>query len=150
NVTMHAGVRDVGLRHDSANLAAPETDPAVVAEQLVKQLDAHPLDCEAREKLALLYSEHFGRLALAADPLEQLIAAPHQPPKEVARWLNLLADLQINHGADYDSVRQTLERVIDRFSGLAAAELAQQRLEFLRLELKGKEKSQAVKLGTYE
>ena len=33
---------------------------------------------------------------------------------------------------------------------LASAHLAQQRIELLRLELKGKEKIQVVKLGSYE
>ena len=87
---------------------------------------------------------------MAIDQLEQLVAAPNQPGKEVARWLNVMADLQIKHGADYDTIRATLQRVIDRSPELAAAQLAQQRIELLRLELKGKEKSQVVKLGSYE
>ena len=49
-----------------------------------------------------------------------------------------------------DAVRQTLQRIMDLFPDFAAARLAQQRIEHLRLELKGKEKSQAVKLGSYE
>src|SRR5207249_9043668 len=87
---------------------------------------------------------------LAIDQLEQLIALPHQPRKEVARWLNVIADLQIRHGADYDEVRRTLQRVLDRFPDLAAGRLEQRRIEHLRLEFKGKEKSQVVKLGSYE
>ena len=124
--------------------------PAEVAGQLAKHLEQHPLDNEAREKLAMIYADHYQRLDLAADQLEQLITAPNQPGREVARWLNVLADLQLKHGADYDTIRQTLQRVIDLFPELAAAQLAQQRIELLRLELKGKEKSQVVKLGSYE
>ena len=44
----------------------------------------------------------------------------------------------------------TLQRIVDQFPGLAVAQVAQQRIEILRLELKGKEKSQVVKLGSYE
>lgn len=144
------GAQDIGLMKDPSSLLKPEQDPAEVAGQLVKHLEQHPLDNEAREKLALIYAEHYQRLDLATDQFEQLITAPTQPGREVARWLNVLADLQLKHGADYDTIRQTLQRVIDLFPELAAAQLAQQRIELLRLELKGKEKSQVVTLGSYE
>jgi outer membrane protein assembly factor BamD (BamD/ComL family) len=149
-IELRQGVRDLGLMKDSSALGKVEQDPAEVAGQLVKHLEQHPLDNEVREKLAMIYAEHYQRLDLAADQFEQLISDPNQPGREVARWLNTLADLQIKHGADYDAIRQTLQRVIDLFPDLAAAQLAQQRIELLRLELKGKEKSQVVKLGSYE
>jgi TolA-binding protein len=149
-IHLHHGAEDIGLRKESSSLLAPEQDAAEVAGQLVKHLEQHPLDNEAREKLAMIYAEHYHRLDLAADQLDQLIGDPNQPGREVARWLNVLADLQLKHGADYDTIRGTLQRVIDLFPELAAAQLAQQRIELLRLELKGKEKSQVVKLGSYE
>lgn len=149
-VVMRAGIKDIGLLKDPMAALRPEADPAEVAGQLVKHLEQHPADNEAREKLAVIYAEHYQRPDLALDQLEQLVAAPNQPGKEVARWLNLMADLQIKHGADYDTIHATLQRVIDRFPELAAAQMAQQRIELLRLELKGKEKSQVVKLGSYE
>jgi tetratricopeptide (TPR) repeat protein len=149
-IQLRHGVEDIGLMKDPTSLLKPEEDPAEVAGRLVKHLDQHPLDNEVREKLAIIYAEHYQRLDLAADQFEQLIADPTQPGREVARWLNTLADLQLKHGADYDTIRQTLQRVIDLFPDLAAAQLAQQRIELLRLELKGKEKSQVVKLGSYE
>ena len=116
----------------------------------VAKLERHPTDNDAREKLAMIYAEHFQRPDLAIDQLEQLVSAPKQSGKEVARWLNVMADLQLKHGADYDTIRGTLQRVIDLFPELAAAQMARQRIELLRLELKGKEKSQVVKLGSYE
>ena len=149
-IEMREGVRDIGLLGGSFARPKSEQDPAEVAGQLVKHLEQHPLDNEAREKLAVNYAEHYQRLDMAANEIEQLVAIPNQPGKEVARWLNLLADLQLQHGADYETIRQTLQRVVDMFPELAAAQLAQQRIELLRLELKGKEKSQAVKLGSYE
>ena len=105
---------------------------------------------QAREQLAHLYVDYYQRLDLAIAQLEQLIQAPHQPGKEVARWLNSIADLQLKHGADYETVRATLQRIIDRFQGLAGAELAHQRLEHLRLEFKAQQQSHVVQLGTYE
>ena len=149
-IVMKAGLKDIGLMKGPAPDLVPQVDPAQRAEQLARHLEQHPADNEAREKLAMIYAEHYQRLDLAIEQLEQLIAAPHQPGKEVARWLNVMADLQIQHGADYAGARVTLERVIELFPDLAAAQLAQQRIELLRLEAKGKEKSQVVKLGSYE
>jgi DICT domain-containing protein len=142
-------MRDLGLMAHPASVA-PVEDLSETAQKLVDHLTMHPLDNEAREKLALIYADHYQRLDLAADQLEQLIATPNQPGKEIARWLNLLADLQIKHGLDIEAVQNTLQRILDLFPGLAAAQLAQQRLEYLPLEFKGKQQSQAVKMGTYE
>jgi len=117
----------------------------------VKHLEQHPLDSEAREKLAVLYATHYRRLDMATNELEQLINEPNQPPKRVAHWLNLLADLQLRGGADYDTVRPTLEKIIEQFPGLPVAALAQSRLAHLKLEIKGrKEETPGVKLGVYE
>lgn len=148
-IQMKRGAQDLGLTRGVPQ-PAPTEAPDIAAQRLVRQLEAHPLDTEAREKLAALYSEHFGRLDLAAEQLEQLIAAPHAQGKDVARWLNDLADLQLRHGADYDTVRATLQRVMDQFPGLAAERLARQRVDHLRLELKGKEEGHKLQLGTYE
>jgi hypothetical protein len=79
-----------------------------------------------------------------------MIQSPTQPAKSIVRWLNLLADIQIRHGANYDTVRQTLQRIIDRDPKLAAAENARKRIDLLKLELKAHEKPAPVKLGTYE
>ncbi len=149
-IPLRHGVENIGLLDDTAKLAKPDEDQTKVAEQLVEHLRQYPLDNEAREKLAMIYFDHYQRLDLAIDELEQLINAPSQQGREVARWLNLIADLQVKSGADYDTVRLTLERIILLFPGLAAEQLARQRIEYLRLEFRGKEKSQALKLGSYE
>ena len=147
---LRAGIKDIGLLKDPMAALRPEADLAEAAAQLVKHLEQHPADNEAREKLAVIYAEHYQRPDMALEQLEQLVAALNQPGKEVARWLNVMADIQLRNGADYDTIRATLQRVIDLFPELAAAQMAQQRIELLRLELKGKEKSQVVKLGSYE
>jgi len=116
----------------------------------VKQLEQHPLDTEVREKLAILYVRHYKRLDLATLELTQMINEPNQPTKRVAHWLNLLADLQIHGGADYETVHDTLEKIIERFPGLPVADLAQSRLNRLKLEMKGKQETADVKLGVYE
>jgi tetratricopeptide (TPR) repeat protein len=144
------GVKSAGLRDSMKDLIPDETDPARLAADYVKHLEQHPLDTEAREKLAVLYAGHYQRLDLAAGELNQLIETPNQPAKRVAHWLNLLVDLQVQRGADYETVRGTLERIIERFPDLAAGEMARTRLGRLKLELKGKQETPGVKLGVYE
>src|SRR6185369_6751531 len=132
-------------------LVPAETDPAKVIDDLVRHLAQHPVDTEAREKLAILYAQHSQRLDLAAKEIQQLIDLPGQSSKKVAYWLNLFADLQVRGGADFDTVRATLEQIIERFPDLPVANLAQSRLAHLRLEIKGHQKGPENKtLGTYE
>lgn len=148
--TVPKGDQHLGLRQNQAPVKAPERDPQELAAEYVKHLQAHPLDMEVREQLARIYAGHYGRLDMAAGQLEQMIQEPNQPARLIVRWLNLLADLQIRGGADYDAVRNTLQRIIDLDPDLAAAELARNRLALLKLELKANQKTAPVKLGIYE
>ena len=145
-----AGENNIGLLDSTQHLIPKETEPAKLAAEYVKHLEQYPLDTEVREKLAILYARHYQRLDLATLELAQLINEPGQPAKRTAHWLNLLADLQIHGGADYETVRDTLEKIIERFPGLPVAEIAQSRLNRLKLEIKGKQETSDVKLGVYE
>jgi tetratricopeptide (TPR) repeat protein len=147
--TMKPGERDVGLRKDSAPVSAP-ADPHALAEEYVRQLELHPSDTDTREKLAVLYAEEFQRLDLAADQLEQLIALPAEPPKHVARWLNLLATLHIKVAHDVAAAESALHRIIERFPGGALATVAVSRLATLQSELKPSQKTPTKTLGVYE
>jgi len=144
------GVKNVGLLASSAHLVPSGADPKKLAADYVKHLEQHPLDTEVREKLAIIYADHYQRLDLATGELKQLIEYPNHPAKRVAHWLNLLADLQIRHGADFDTVRQTLEMIIERFPEAAVAELARTRLGHLKLELKGQKETPTKQVGVYE
>jgi tetratricopeptide (TPR) repeat protein len=144
------GERNIGLLKSHEHLKPAEIDPAQVAAEYVNHLASHPQDTDAREKLAVLYAGHYGRLDLAVDQLEQMIGQPNQPSKLVVHWLNLLADLQVRGGADYDTVCQTLHRITERYPHLAASQMALNRISLLKLELKAKSKNQDVKLGSYE
>jgi tetratricopeptide (TPR) repeat protein len=134
----------------SGPATAPADDGGNQVTQYIEHLSRHPLDCEVRERLAAAYADHFGRLDLATDQLEQMIHLPNQPARNVVRWLNLLADIQIRLGAELEVVQGTLQRIVDLDPNLAAAELARNRLSLLKLEIKGKVKAQAVRLGAYE
>jgi hypothetical protein len=148
--TVKEGVQNLGLRHDHEDFRPVTQDPAQLAGEYVKHLQEHPLDTEAREKLAIIYCDHYGRLDLASDQLEQMISQPHQPQRMIVHWLNLMADLQIRSGADYDTVRRTLERIIESNPNVGSAQMARNRIDRLKLELKTQDKNQAKQLGTYE
>jgi tetratricopeptide (TPR) repeat protein len=144
------GIHNLGLVNAREVPEQVEVDPETQAREYVLRLTEHPLDTEAREKLAMLYARSFDRLDLAQGELEQLISDPTQPPKLCVRWLNLLADLQMRHGASYETIRATLERIIEKAPAGAAAELARNRIELIRLEQRAMKKGQVVKLGSYE
>src|SRR5258706_3336563 len=99
------GVQNLGLLKDQEHLKPVGIDPARLAQEYVKHLEQHPLDTEAREKLAVIYAGHYLRLDLATDQLEEIIQQPNQPARLVVHWLNLLADLQVQGGADYATVK---------------------------------------------
>jgi hypothetical protein len=145
------GVKNPGLRESMEDLIPVEADPEKTAADFVKHLEKHPLDTEAREKLAIIYARHYKRLDLAELELNQLIEQPNQPHKLVAHWLNLLADLQIHGGADYETVFATLSKITELFPDLPVAQVARSRLDRLKLEFKGREeKTPGKKLGVYE
>lgn len=145
-----AGRQNLGLINDAQAKGPEEKSPADLALEYVHHLEQHPMDTEAREKLAIIYADHYDRLDLALDQLEQMIQLPNQPNRLIVRWLNQFADLQIRSGADYDSVKATLQRIVDLDPNVAAAEVARKRIDLLKLELKAQQSKQAIKLGTYE
>jgi tetratricopeptide (TPR) repeat protein len=150
-IAVPVGLQSAGLQDSISHIVPAGVDPDTATADLVKHLEQHPLDTEARERLAILYARHHHRLDLATHELLQLAEQPGQPSKKVAHWLNLLADLQIHGGADYEMVRPVLEKIVELFPDLPVADLARRRLGILRLEIKGKEKAPPDKvLGEYE
>lgn len=123
----------------------PVRDPMIEVERWQRQLAEHPQDTEARESLALLYAEDLGRLDWAVAELEKLVALPSQPPKQVSRWLHLIADIQVRRAGDEAAARATLQRVIRLFPESALAAKAQSRLEYLKLEIRGLQRTQPLR-----
>jgi len=109
---------------------APEQTAEERAEQLSARLRQFPQDTEAREQLALLYADEYGQLGWAADQLEHLIRLPHQPEREVIRWLELLASLQRRHHDPAASAR-TYQRIIQMFPNHPGAERARGQLAMM-------------------
>lgn len=137
------GEQRLGLRTE-APAAPPEADPEIEATTLRNQLAAHPLDTEAREKLAVLYADKMGHLDWARGEIDKLLTQANHPPKSVARWLHLLADLEVRHGADEAAARAALQQIVKRFPETAIAATAQSRLERLRLEIKGTRRGETL------
>ena len=150
NLALPEGVHNVGLLDSTEFLKPQEIDPGKLAAAHVKHLETHPHDTEVREKLALVYAKDFKRLDLATMELAHLINEPKHKPKQVAHWLNLLADFQTELGADIATVRATLGKIVECFPDLPVAEIAQRRLARLNSEFKGKQGAASVKLGVYE
>ena len=146
---LRPGEKDIGLRRDFKP-AAPGINPEALAESLVLQLQEHPADTQAREKLAVVYAEHFHRMDLAADQLEQLIGFPNETPKHIAQWLNLLADLHIRVGHDAAAAEAALRRILERFPNTALVDPTMARLASLLGELKAGQETQIKRLGHYE
>lgn len=127
-----------------------ESGAASEADRLTAHLAEHPLDAEARERLAMLYADELGAPERAVPELEILIGQPARPPRLVARWLHLLADVQLHRLGNVEAARTALERIAQRFPGTALAENAQHRLDCLSVELAGKKTSRTLRLGSYE
>jgi tetratricopeptide (TPR) repeat protein len=139
----------IGLRRETV-AAEPVEDAATTAQRYVEHLRDFPLDNEVRERLAVLYATEYKRLDLAESELEQLVSSPNQSPKNIAHWLNLLADFQVRLTNNVELARQTLQRIVDLYPKSAMANTATVRMSQLKLELNQNIGQRTLKLGTYE
>jgi outer membrane protein assembly factor BamD (BamD/ComL family) len=140
----------IGLRGEVADPRPAAEDPATAAGRLVGRLTEFPQDVEAREELAKIYASHYQRMDLASDQVEQLVASPGVGPKEVTRWLNMLADFHVRVDQDKLAAEGALRRVVQLYPKSAVAAQAEQRIAYLETEMLKNKKSQALKLGSYE
>ncbi len=144
------GVHNLGLQDSMRTIRPPEIEPGKLAEAHLKHLAEHPHDSDIREKLALIYARDFKRLDLATMELALLINEPRHSSRQIGAWLNMLANFQIELGADIATVRDTLQKIVDNFPDLPLAQVTQRRLARLESEFKGKTETPGVKLGVYE
>jgi tetratricopeptide (TPR) repeat protein len=144
------GEKNVGLREEYTGPVVATVDPSALVEEYVKQLEKHTADTGTREKLALLYAESFNRLDLAIDQLEQLINCPHETPRRIVQWLNLLADWHIRFGKNEAAAKAALQRILDQFSTPALVEPTMARMAALHGEMKAGQRIRIKPLGQYE
>jgi outer membrane protein assembly factor BamD (BamD/ComL family) len=143
-------LEDVGLARGPKPAEPAPEDLGKLATDYIRHLEQHPLDCEIREKLAMLYANHYGRADYAIQQLEQIVEQPGMPTREICRIYSTMADVHMKVSGDHEAARQALERLIERFPNSAAAGMARQRLGTLKLELRGRTESQSVHMGEYE
>ena len=144
-VKMKAGVEYLGLLKSQEHLLPKVQDPKEETKELVAHLEIHPQDQEARERLAVLYARTYGRIDFAAEQIEMLVAQPGESPKHIARWLNLLADLQIELTGQTEAAAATLQRIVELFPNHSLAQKAGERIGALKQELKRFEEQRVVK-----
>lgn len=140
----------VGLLEDFGASRVAGEDPAAAADALNSHLYAHPDDWESRERLALLYAESLQEPSRATAQLERLLSQSGVPARHVARWYQLLVDLQLKAPDGIPAARSTLERMRDQFPDTPWAAQAETRLRHLGLDQKAKEAPKTLKLGQYE
>jgi TolA-binding protein len=112
--------------------AAPKIEPGKLAAAYVKLLQLEPGDVAVREKLALIYARDFKRLDLATMEFEQLINSPGHSPKQTARWLKLLAKMQIELNAPVVIVEATFQQIVTRFPDHPESQAAREKLAQFR------------------
>lgn len=102
-------------------------DASELVSLCLKQLDQHPLDIVTREQLARIYFERYGKTELAWEEMTNLLSNPFQKPKDISRWLNLMADWHIKKGNPRGAT-QCLEQIMSRYPDLPYCEQANERL----------------------
>ena len=106
-------------------------DAAEIVSECLKQLENHPLDNHTREQLARVYFGRYGKPDLAWEEMNKLFENPFQQPRDISRWLNLMADWHMKKG-NVDGARQCLQQVIARYPDLPFHEAAQDRLTCMK------------------
>ena len=117
----------------------------------LRRVEMHPDSISNREELAALYLDHTKQPAMALRQYEHLLALSGTTIHQKTAWLNKLADIQVKSGESYETIRATLERVVALDPRAAPAARAQQRISYLRIELRSvNRKTTKLQLGSYD
>ena len=118
-------------RMDFAIDSTDKRDASELVSLCLKQLDQHPLDCHTREQLARIYFNRYDKPDLAWEEMNKLFSNPFQHPRDITRWLNLMADWHLKRN-NPNGARACLEQIISRYPDLPYAEEADNRLTKIR------------------
>tara|TARA_B100001971_G_C18181914_1_gene533269 strand:- start:110 stop:1132 length:1023 start_codon:yes stop_codon:yes gene_type:complete len=102
-------------------------DASEIVSECLKQLEEHPLDNHTREQLARVYFGRYGKPDLAWEEMNKLFENRFQQPRDISRWLNLMADWHLKKD-NPDGARQCLKQITARYPNLPCSEAAQERL----------------------
>ena len=127
-----------------------QTDEAKL-QTCLRRVALHPDSINNREELAALYLGHMKQPALAIQQYEHLLTLPGTTIHQKTAWLNKVADIQIKSGETYESIRATLQLIISLNPKAAPAAVAEQRIAYLRIEMRGvNKKTKKLQLGSYD
>jgi tetratricopeptide (TPR) repeat protein len=127
-----------------------QTDEAKL-QTCLRRVALHPDSINNREELAALYLGHMKQPALAIQQYEHLLILPGTTIHQKTAWLNKVADIQIKSGETYESIRATLQLIISLNPKAAPAAVAEQRIAYLRIEMRGvNKKTKKLQLGSYD
>ena len=102
-------------------------DASEIVSECLKQLEDHPLDNHTREQLARVYFNRYGKPDLAWEEMNKLFKNRFQQPRDITRWLNLMADWHLKKN-NVKGARDCLQQIISRYPDLPFCEEAQDRL----------------------
>lgn len=143
------GRRDLGLRPLRPEEVIKQKSPEEEAEELVQQLEKHPLDLSARERLAQIYALELGRLDLAVEQLEQLVNCPNVAPKQITHWLHMMAEFYLRVAQDTAAAEGVLRRIMEMYPDSVYSRQAEEHI--LRLPtLRPQTAPATIRLGQYE
>jgi hypothetical protein len=75
---------------------------------------------------------------MAIDQLETMVKFRNQAPRQIVKWLNLMADLHIKLSGSIPDARACLDRVCQLFPDSPHEALARKRIHLLGREKKGR------------
>ena len=105
-----------------------------LADKCVEKLRRNPNDVAARERFAILLAEQLGKVDLAIEQLELLLAMPDPPEQKAAEWLALVAAWRMKYQQNWDAARLALKRLIQLYPQTPQAFAAQRRLSLVEVE----------------
>ena len=121
----------------------------LVAAEYVNQLEKHPADTSTREKLAVLYAEHYRRADLAVEQLSSLSPCPMRRPS-TSRAGATSCDASHRDRQRRNGRKNGIAPGRRRFPKSALAEVAKLRLAGLANELRSTAITPSKALGAYE
>ena len=129
---------------------ALQTDEAKL-QTCLRRVALHPDSINNREELAVLYLRHLRQPTLAIQQYEHLLTLPGTTIHQKTAWLNKVADIQIKSGETYEAIRATLELIVSLDPIAAPAARAEQRIAYLRIEIRGaNKKTNKLQLASYD
>jgi outer membrane protein assembly factor BamD (BamD/ComL family) len=137
----------VSERAADSPIGAAAVSSETRANELLRHLAQHPHDIEAREELARHYGYELDAPDLALQQIDELLQLPHQPPRHVAHWLELKAELLLRRDGNAAAAQAALRQVVERYPNTALADAAERRMATLTLGFRPKHTGQALRLG---